>query len=193
MSTVDTHFAIRDAAAGDVPELVGFLIRLDAHVAGVAPMALELTEAGEAQLRQRMESFLDTRGKKLVVAETADGTLAGMGDIHIWHYADIWVNPERRGQRSGFIDDLWVEPQWRGRGIAHRIVEALVAYAGEAGIDELILEYALHNPDAGAYWERLGFRPIGVRAAARLSDVTQHLAPTPPRSRKRRPAAKKKP
>jgi ribosomal protein S18 acetylase RimI-like enzyme len=192
VSTVDRDITIREAVADDVPMLVEFLIRLDAHVAGVSPDELELTAAGAEQLRLRIASFLDTPGKRLSVAETGDGALAGMGDIHIWHYADIWVNPERRGRRSAFIDDLWVEPDWRGRGIAHRIVEDLLAFADTAGIDELLLEYALHNPEAAAYWERLGFRPTGVRAAARLPEVMARLAP-PKEAAPRATRKKKKP
>ncbi|MDZ7784045.1 MAG: GNAT family N-acetyltransferase [Halioglobus sp.] len=166
---------IREAVPGDIPRLVEFLIKLDAHVAGVEADVLGLTRAGENQLRHRIESFIDEHGKLLVVAEGSDGQLVGMGNIHIWQFDDIWVNPERRGLRSGYIDDIWIEPEHRGGGLARRIVEALVNFAAEQEINELNLEYALHNPEAETFWSRLGFRPTGVRASASLADVREHL------------------
>lgn len=168
---------LRDAVPDDVPELVGFLIKLDAHVAGVDPEILSLTETGEQQLRDRMESFIREPGKRLVVAVGEDGHLVGMGNIHIWHYSDTWLNPERRGLRSGFLDDLWIEPDHRGGGLARRIVAELLDFAAREDIQEVALEYALHNPEAEAFWDRLGFRPTGVRASARLSDLRTRLRP----------------
>lgn len=189
---VSETFDIREAVAADVPELVGFLIRLDAHVGGVDPEILELTPTGEQQLRQRIESYINDPGKRLAVAETDDGRLVGMGGIHIWHYADIWVNPERRGLRSGYIDDLWVEPDFRSAGVARRILDALLAFAQAEGIDELTLEYALHNPEAEAFWQKLGFKPTGVRAAGRLDDVRARLGSKTPAAKRtpKKPKAK---
>lgn len=173
---MNNGFDVRAAEPADVPKLVTFLINLDAHVAGVTPDALALTEEGEAQLRQRIESFIDEPGKHLVVAAGPGGELAGMGNIHIWHFADLWLNPERQGLRSGYIDDLWVEPEYRGSGVARYILEALLDFAAEEEIDELILEYALHNKEAERFWDRLGFKATGVRAAASLHDVRARLS-----------------
>ena len=167
---------VRDAVADDLPILLDFLVKLDAHVAGVAPDDLALTTVGEQQLQDRLLSFVGEAGKRMVVACGADGRPVGMGGIHVWHYADIWLNPERQGQRSGYIDDLWIEPEARGSGVARMISAALIDYAAEQGIDELILEYALHNKDTAAFWERLGFAPTGVRAAANLSSVRRCLS-----------------
>lgn len=169
---------IREAVADDVTQLVQFLIKLDAHVAGVSPEVLGLTAEGEQQLRQRIENFIDEPGKLLVVAEEPNGELVGMGNIHIWQFDDIWVNPERQGIRAGHIDDIWIEPGHRGGGLARRIVEALIDFAAEQEINELNLEYALHNPEAEAFWSRLGFRPTGVRASASLADVRAQLNET---------------
>jgi ribosomal protein S18 acetylase RimI-like enzyme len=186
-----SQFDVRPAKAGDIPTLVRFLINLDAHVAGVAPDVLALTERGEQELQQRIESFIGEPGKRLVVACGPDGELVGMGDIHIWHYADLWLNPERQGLRSGYIDDLWVEPEYRTSGIGRQILEALFEYAAEQEIDELILEYALHNKEAEQYWSRLGFKPTGVRAAASLRDVRARLS-DPGRSAPKRGHGRKK-
>lgn len=96
-----------------------------------------------------------------MVARGPDAKLVGMGDIHIWHYADTWLNPERQGLRSGFIDNLWVEPEYRRSGVARAIVEAFFEFAAEKGLDELILEYALHNKEAARFLGSSGLQADG--------------------------------
>lgn len=166
---------IRTAKDGDIPALIDFLIKLDAHVAGVAPEVLALTATGQAQLQERVQSFLDEPGKRLVVAVGADNTPVAMGNIHIWEPSDAWLNPERQGLRAAFIDDIWVEPDHRASGIARRIVAALIDFAEREGVNEVSLDYALHNPEAEAFWSRLGFRPTGVRASAPVTGVRERL------------------
>lgn len=173
-----TSFELRDAQQDDVPALVEFLVKLDAHVAGVEAEVLALTDVGKQQLQDRIESFIDESGKRIVVAADPAGSLVGMGDIHIWHYSDAWLNPERQGLRAAFIDDIWVEPEARGSGLAKRIVAKLIDYAERQGVDELNLEYALHNREAQAFWSRLGFKPTGVRTSGWLTDVRRHLRET---------------
>lgn len=182
---------IRDARTEDVDAIVTLLVRLDAHVAGVPADELALSESGEAQLRQSTESFIGSPGRRLIVAEAPDGTVVGMGNIQIWHYDNTWLNPERRDLKAANIDDFWVEPDWRGHGIARRIVARLLSFAAESGIEELVLEYALHNAEAAVFWERLGFRPSGVRAAARLSEVMPKL-PAPEETARGRKKKEKK-
>ena len=63
----------------------------------------------------------------------------------------------------------------RGGGLAKRIVAELLDFAAHEDIQELALEYALHNPEAEAFWGRLGFQSTGVRASAQVSDVRTRL------------------
>lgn len=175
---------IREATEDDIPRLVQFLLQLDAHVAGVDAEVLALTEAGEQQLVERLRDFIDNPWKLVLVAEDADtGEVVAMGDIALWHYADIWHNPERKGLSSGVIDDVWVEPDYRQSGVGKAMLERLVAFAAANGIHDLMVEYSLSNDEARAAWERLGFRPTGVRAAATVGEVRRRLGDT---GRKRR-------
>lgn len=174
---IDQNYAIREATAADIEQMVGFLVKLDAHVAGVAPEVLSLNKKGERQLTERLEGLVENGFTRLLVAEVrGTGALVAMGHVQIWHHAEIWDNVERKGMSYALIDDLWVEPDARQAGIGRLIVSKLVDFAAENGVDDLILEYAITNAEAQATWTRLGFRTTGVRAAASVSDVRARLA-----------------
>ncbi len=156
--------------------MMGFLVKLDAHVAGVEPDVLRLNDEGERQLTERLVNLIDNPFTRILVAEDAAGALVAMGDIQLWHQAEIWDNAERRGLSYALIDDLWVEPDARQSGIGRLIVSELVDFAAENGVHDLMLEYATTNAEAQATWTRLGFRTTGVRAAASVEDVRARLA-----------------
>lgn len=174
---IDPSYAIREATTADIEQMVGFLVKLDAHVAGVAPEVLSLNKKGERQLAERLEGLVENGFTRLLVAEDrGTGALVAMGHAQIWHHAEIWDNVERKGMSYALIDDLWVEPDARQSGIGRLIVSKLVDFAAENGVDDLVLEYAITNAEAQATWTRLGFRTTGVRAAASVNDVRARLA-----------------
>lgn len=55
------------------------------------------------------------------------------------------------------------------------LLRSLVAFAESRGAYELILEYSASNKEAKAAWTRLGFKTIGVRAAAFTNSVQEAL------------------
>jgi putative acetyltransferase len=56
------------------------------------------------------------------------------------------------------IKRMWVEEAARGRGIAGRILKALMAEAGRAGVEMLVLETGIANHAALALYEKTGFK-----------------------------------
>lgn len=166
---------VREAEEDDVPTLVGFVVKLDAHVSGADAEALELTPKGRRQIARRLRGYIADPAKLLLVGEASGTGVVAMGDIALWYYEDIWRNPERQGMTAAYIDDLWVEADYRSSGVGRAIVERLVDFAAENDIQELTLEYSASNEEASATWERLGFRTTGVRAAATVTDVRRRL------------------
>lgn len=166
---------LRDAVSADVPRLAELLIRMDAHVAGAPRERLKLTAAGRRDIESRLESLIDNPHVRFVVAINRRGKIVAMGNVQVWHEPDFWDNPERRGRVTGVIDDIWVEPRYRRRGINTRIVQELVDFAECRNVQELTLEYATSNREAQAAWSRLGFVPVGVRAAATPAAVRAAL------------------
>ena len=108
---------IREPRPEEIPRLVELLLHMDAHVSGARREALHMTPEGERQLRQRFHSYLDNPYKRVLVACTARGRIVAMGDIALWHQAEVWETPQRQGRWYGVIDDLWVEPRYRRRGL----------------------------------------------------------------------------
>lgn len=169
------EITIRKAEDADISIVRDFLLKLDAHVAGVSPDVLDLSAEGERQLGSRIENLINSPDHYLMIADDRNGHAVGMADLTIWVEPELWNNPERRGRRYGYLDDFWIEPAFRGEGIAQRMVAVLVDIATREGIGELILEYSVHNTEAERFWRQLGFAPTGVRASARLTDVGARL------------------
>jgi len=168
--------SITEAREEDIPQLVELLFHLDAHVSGAPRDALKMTSEGERELANHLRSFLTNAYKRLVVARAARRKIVGMADIALWKQAEVWETPERQGQWYAVIDDVWVEPDYRQQGLSRRMVAELLAFARDRGVDAVQLEYSASNSEAARAWERMGFRPTGIRAAASASDVLARLA-----------------
>ena len=165
---------IRQAAQKDIPVLVDFLANLALHVAGNPPHTLKEDE--RKRLMAELRISLSDSKKLLVVAETSNARLVGMGYIYVWRNQGIWEQAREVELKSGIIDDVWVEPDFRKMGVFSAILGELVAFAESHGIVELILEYAVSNQEAAATWTRMGFQPTGIRAAAFTTVVRNALA-----------------
>lgn len=171
-----TRYQLREAVAADLPRLAELLIRMDAHVSGARRETLRPTAEGMRDIEQRLAGVIGHPHIRFAVITNRAGKVIAMGNLQVWHYPDLWENPERRGQVVGVIDDIWVEPRYRRRGLNRRIVADLVEFASQRGVQELHLEYSLANQEAAAAWSRLGFEPTGVRASASLQTVCERLA-----------------
>lgn len=167
---------ITEAREDDIPQLVELLFHLDAHVSGAPRDVLKMTPAGEKALADHLRSFLTNAYKRLVVARAGRRKIVGMADIALWKQAEVWETPERQGQWYAVIDDVWVAPDYRQQGLSRLMVVELLAFARDHGVDAVQLEYSASNHEAGRAWERMGFRPTGIRAAASASDVLARLA-----------------
>ena len=166
---------ITEAAEEDIPRVIELLFHLDAHVSGAPREVLQMTPDGMADLEKRFRTFLENPWMKLLVARHPRAGVVGMGDIALWKHAEVWETPERRGQWYGIIDDVWVEPRYRRQGLSRRMLVELVRFARDHGVESLQLEYSASNREAAVAWKRLGFRPVGIRAAATVTEVLGHL------------------
>lgn len=64
------------------------------------------------------------------------------------------------GWRDVFLDDFYIIPSERGHGLGHSVMDALIAFAREAGFAAVHLEVMAGNR-AEVFYRRLGFRDRG--------------------------------
>ena len=77
-----------------------------------------------------------------------DGVLAGCGGIELF------------GNEYGEIKRMYVRPQFRGLGLARLMLDHLTAYAQEHAVSLLRLETGIHQKEAIALYEGMGFQQI---------------------------------
>jgi len=77
-----------------------------------------------------------------------DGVLAGCGGIELF------------GAEYGEIKRMYVRPQLRGLGLARLMLDHLATYAQQCNIHLLRLETGIHQKEAIALYEGMGFKRI---------------------------------
>lgn len=112
--------------------------------------ALELAVFSTPWSRQ---SFVDEMGKNVcaryLVAEAQGEILA---------YAGAWLVME-----EGHITNVAVTEQCRGQGLGTQIVQELMQYAANMGVQYMTLEVRKSNLAAQKLYHKLGFIELGVR------------------------------
>ncbi len=78
------------------------------------------------------------------------GTVAGYMGVH--HLGDC-----------AYVCNVAVSQAFRRRGVASRLIEAHIALAREAGMEEISLEVRTSNTAAKALYEKFGFEHLGTR------------------------------
>lgn len=94
-------------------------------------------------------SLLRRRDADLFGAEIAD---------RIVGYSVQWTVADQ-----GELGNIAVHADWRRRGVAHRLLEAVLARARERGVRELFLEVRPSNESAQRLYGDFGFKRVGRR------------------------------
>ena len=80
------------------------------------------------------------------------------GDRLIVGYAGLWWI-----ENEGHITNIAVRPGYRNRRIGSQIVETLIGFTQEEGVDDFTLEVRRSNVAALGLYEKFGFEVEGVR------------------------------
>jgi ribosomal-protein-alanine N-acetyltransferase len=105
--------------------------------------------------------LLDRDDADLFIAEIG-GEVAG--------YAVCWAVLEQ-----GELGNIAVSPRWRRRGVATRLLSAVIEAMRDRGVVELFLEVRLSNDAAQQLYRRFGFREVGRRRGYYTSPVEDAL------------------
>ena len=115
-----------------------------------AVAALELQCFSTPWSRQSFKDAIDSDNYEYVAAVTSEGTLAG--------YAGMQVVLD-----EAEITNIAVDEQLRNRGIASKLLEALVTLGTRRGVKYLHLEVRESNEAARSLYEKNGFEIDGMR------------------------------
>jgi len=122
----------------DTADALLLISELEAHLEPIYPKTSRHGYSVEKLMEQGVVFFV-TR---------YDGVAAGCGGIELF------------GVEYGEIKRMYVRPQFRGLGLAKLMLDHLAAYAQERDIHLLRLETGIHQKEAIALYEWMGFQRI---------------------------------
>ena len=140
---------IRRATALDVPALLALRLAFDTELAGELPP--DGVAAHVAAVREYLESHLPDGRFLAWVAEAPDGTLVGMAGMVV---IDRPPHPRSRRPGEGFVYTVYTAPGWRRRGVARRLMEAVIDEARALRLRRVLLRA---SEDGRALYDALGF------------------------------------
>lgn len=132
MSTIIT------AERPDTAEAMRLISELEAQLEPLYPRTSRHGYSIEKLMEQGVAFFVTRQ----------DGVAAGCGGIELF------------GTEYGEVKRMYVRPQFRGLGLAKLMVEHLAAYARQHNIHLLRLETGIHQKEAIALYERMGFQKV---------------------------------
>ena len=109
----------------------------------------------EERTQEERGEWLQTRGPRhpVLVAE-GDGGVVGWASLNVF-------NPRRAYEHVADLS-IYVQREWRGQGVGRRLLEALVARAGELGYHKIVLAAFPWNEAGMRAYARAGFREVGI-------------------------------
>jgi len=96
-------------------------------------------------------------GRPPEVAE-GEGRFVGFVTTDVDEAPTVFDRPDRL-----VVDDIYVRESYRGTGLARELVAHAADRARAAGCPELALDVDADNPQAAAFYEKLGFEPLRRR------------------------------
>lgn len=111
-----------------------------------------------------LSEFITSETATVVVAE-ADGILVGSGFADIRKAKDYYKH--KTYAHLGF---MYVSPEYRGKGINSKIMNALIAWSQEQGVNEIRLTVYPDNTSAIQAYEKVGFKAQLIEMRYTLSD-----------------------
>lgn len=149
----------RIADAGDVPALAAFMernfIAAYGHCSTPGNIAAAIAEhyGPAAQRRQ-----VDDPTRVNLLAETADGALAGHAQLHFDGDTPAPVAPRPAADVARF----YVDVPFHGRGVAQAMMDEIVRIATARGMRALWLSVWQEQPQAVRFYEKAGFLKAGT-------------------------------
>lgn len=118
---MNSDVTLRAATFSDIEQLEGLYAAFFAED-GIAVPA--------ARIRTNLGQMLTDDRARIVVAESA-GAVVGLASVSTTFGVEFGCAAE--------FEDLYVVPNWRGRGVAHKLVDAIIAWSDGQGAEVIAL------------------------------------------------------
>lgn len=172
MTEIKPAWEIRRASSTDVKSLVTMRLRLEDHLARATLGLLTMSPRGREALSDRYyQAIADEASCVLVAEEQSPETLIGMA------IGLASVREDLVPSQIGRIDDVWVEPSCRRQGICRGLLQRLLLFFEQQGVQCLDLYYTVGNAEAEYVWNKFGFRPVLTVASAQVSELIKRVEP----------------
>jgi len=144
------------------------------------------TESDRETLIGLWDEWVGDDGVPDWVEGAREGTLEGIdraleaGSAVVWEEGGEAVGfacAVVRGTRVADLTELYVRPSARRRGIARRLVRAVVEELEGRGVEHVTGGVAVDNQAARAFYEAVGFQPEELRLLADVGTLERSLAP----------------
>jgi GNAT superfamily N-acetyltransferase len=144
------EIAIRRAAIGDIPHLIHHRRAMFADMGHTDPAVLDAMDGAS---QEYFAAALSNGTYQAWLAETSAGRVVSGGGIAIVHWPG---SPDFPAARRGWILNIYTEPEFRHRGLARRIMQAIIDWCRE----ERFAYVSLHASRFGRQlYENMGFKP----------------------------------
>lgn len=161
--------AIREAAPGDRPALVGFMAGLQDYECDLHPDRAEAAAMADGHLAY-LEQLVAERQGFILVAEAPNKTGGESGGETGAELAGFLVAlvedlDPRDGhiaeplRRNGTVTDIYVRPAARRGGIGAALLEAAERRFRDMGLRRMLITMLAANEAAGGLYRQVGFRP----------------------------------
>jgi len=151
VSPHSTGVVLREAADGDVPELVD-LVQAAYRGEGGWTTEAHLVDGHRTDAAEVRAMLADPQ-VTLLVAEN-DGALVGCSYTRRDPADDAGVSRAELGLFA-------VRPAMQGRGLGGRLLEAQAELLASAGVDVLVIQVLQGRPELQRWYQRHGFTPVG--------------------------------
>jgi ribosomal protein S18 acetylase RimI-like enzyme len=142
---------IRRAEAADAAALSRFAARLFRATYGEDTPAADLEAYVVKAFRPDIQAAEIGDPEAAVFLATNGGTIAG--------YAYLVVPPSNAD--PGLLSRIYIDAAWRGQGLANRLLDAVVSECVPRGVERLQLTVYEKNARAIAFYNKVGFVPVG--------------------------------
>jgi ribosomal protein S18 acetylase RimI-like enzyme len=155
---------LRPARTGDIPTLVGLLLRLKRLNEEFDPL-LRVREDAESQAREILKESISDPKAVLLAAE---GVGPDKDKVVGFVNAVLRERPFYAPPVEGVITDIYLLPLYRRHGVGEYVLKEVSAALKAKGAGVVIAEFPAQNEIASRFYAKRGFRPITARHARLL-------------------------